>query len=256
MMKKLISLLATVMFLSASPAFALFTNGGFETGDLTGWTIDYGERTSNSGFAVDWASTGVDPDPVAGVWTASSTMLGQTADINPYNGNYMARINDSYGYYHATKISQTSSPITATDEKLFVNWGAALVNPTNYAHGNHEPYFNIRVLVGATEVASYFAASSSGGFINIGNDVSLPSPGDIMYRTGTWEFDLTSYVGQSITIEMIVADCSEGGHGGYAFLDGIGTTYQPPNVIPAPGAILLGSIGVGLVGWLRRRRTL
>ena len=83
-------------------------------------------------------------------------------------------------------------------------------------------------------------------------DKSLGSIGIIsenMYPLIHWSEDKFSYSG------TLVSRAAISFNGQYATrrfaVDNLST-----NTIPAPGAILLGSIGVSCVGWLRRRKTL
>ncbi len=254
MVKKII-FTATIL-LSSSSAFALFTNGGFETGDLSGWTLDYGLVTPGYGKSISWGfPIGVTP----GVWAAGDSMGGYSG--NPYSGVYSARINDIDGKYNATKISQTDT-ISASDiasgARLYVHWGAVLNNPIYHVinapapNMNANPFFGIDVRIGGGVVGTFYADAETkqgGGWTNL--------TGDNWYKHDTWSFDLSTYTeGTAVTIEMYVADCGLGVHGGFALLDGIGTSYSPETLVPAPGAIVLCLLGARIVSWAKRRRVI
>lgn len=256
-MKKLGYLLAMGLFLGASPSYALFVNGDFENGDFTGWTLKYG-RVNGGNQTISW---GASNHGLRTVIDDTATMPGQTLDINPYTGEYMARLNDIYGNYHATGIWQ-KDVITQSDidngAVLYVNWGAALVEPSNDHPVGDQPFFGIEVLVGGDVIDTFYAdalTKQGGGWTKAGY-----CDGDLWYKTGQWSLDIASYsIGTEVTINMYVADCGWGGHGGYAFLDSIGTIKPPvPDnpAVPVPGALALGICGVVATRRLRKRLSL
>lgn len=246
-------MVAASAFITSQPAHALFTNGGFETGDFSSWDIATGQVGSSTAYGdINWSAA---DHGIYAVIDNTATMPGQTTDVDPYNGTHMARINDINGYNHATRLSQ-SDTISQQDiddgATIFVNWGAMLIEPVNVHPAGAQPNFGINLTVNGTDIASFtanaLAHNSDSTWSSAGADSSGSS---LWYKHDTWSFDLSTFsVGDTVSISMWVADCSWGGHGGYAFLDGIGTT-NPDNPVPEPATMLL--FGTGLAGFAGSR---
>jgi len=61
-------------------------------------------------------------------------------------------------------------------------------------------------------------------------------------------------------IEMISIQTNSGWNGFDGYIDGLEITLNngsvgTANLVPVPGAVLLGAMGLGMVGWMKRRKT-
>ena len=211
-----------------SPINASCTNMGFESNNFSGWTGTTGIVTS--GIATD-------PYPVyepTGFTTTSTQHTIMTAGNDPVVGAALPKVCPSLttksmrlgdGTGTGSLGASIEQKFSVTTSNALFTYYYAVVFEDNGHDDFDQPIFRVDVLDCSgnnVTCGDYLVVASAGaaGFLNV--------PGTITYyKAWTPVFlDLSPYIGSCVTIRFITGDCAQGGHYGYAYIDGICNPIQ------------------------------
>ncbi len=193
-------------------------NADFELGNFTGWQGRRGDccpiTLTNNGITngrQTIMSPGIDPNTCGGLSTV-------------YSGNFSARLgNDNVG----AEAEALYFNFTVTPQSTLVQYAYAVVFEDPGHTDDEQPRFNSRVRLSDGSIIActdymVTAASDLPGFQSCPGIDSQGDPVNIAWRDwSTVTVDLSSYIGQTVTLEFETGDCSLGGHFGYAYIDAI-----------------------------------
>lgn len=218
--------------LASTVAHAQVVNGKFETGNFTGWNVDYLRnnaiptfpplKKADLGLVASTAATNLNNTVVAGAGTDGLLTI-------PLEGSYSANVNHRGDNNRASSIHQTYTTtladVDATDNKIHLRMAVAPV----IEDGGHDPdeqaYFFVEVtnLTKGTQMFQTF---------NFANQPGVPwqTIGGYQY-TGWQAIDVAPGngfldVGDQVRIEIIAAGCSQGGHSGEVYVDTVGAFFK------------------------------
>jgi hypothetical protein len=221
-----------------APARA-WVNQGFETGDMSGWTV-----TLNSGVSAITLPTnqvvapGVAPDTNGTLCPAPSICLNQVR-----NGNFAAQIfsgNGDTNHGDWSRIEQTDTVPAGAPYVSF--WFAAVLEGAHFISQPLNPesdsFVEAQILSGSTTIYtqrfSWYdtnAALVDDGFSDVEGGAIVP------WKHLPWTqyyYDLTGYIGQQVTIRYTAYSCVLTGHYCWGYLDD--AAWVPVSLVPSPTA--------------------
>ena len=255
-MKHVVAMMALVG-LSGLAQAGNFANGGFESGTTSGWTTGGGYRGDSPNAAItpaDFLAGGALNSDDGGrgaiidknyVDANVGALIGSTV----LDGNYSYRAEDTtYGGY-GTVISQQVKNYTDTD--IYFGWKVVLENG---GHVEDESAVMMLTLTDNTTGQLVLSRTYNAGDGGGGVDSRFRTEGEYFYTPG-WQLERLSIdqslSGHDFTLSLLAADCQPTGHTGYAYIDGFGS-YVPP--VPEPETYAMMLAGLGMMGWMARRK--
>jgi gliding motility-associated-like protein len=203
-----------LLFLMVNVGFSQSScpNSDFESGTLTGWQGAVGVccpiNATTAGIVTGrhtiMSGTGTDPNTCDVVTVVAP------------GGLYSARLGNDGSGAQAEKLSY-SITVSAANALFIYKYAVVLEDPGHLP--SEQPRFQIRVL----DATGTLIDPICGEYTVVSGD-NIPGFqtcfGSIRYKDWTTVgLDLTSYIGQTITIEFATGDCDLGGHYGYAYVD-------------------------------------
>ncbi len=190
---------------------SLCSNLDFEMGNFTGWTCQTG--TNNGYPAGNWTGTA----PVANRHTienGGNDPYGNFPKVAPGGGNFSVRLGNNSVGAQAEQLIFTFV-VGPNDTNFIYKYAVVFEDPGH--SWSEQPYFELKIYDGNNQIIpcsyqQYVAGGSIPGFINAG--------GGVWYKPWTTVgINLNPYVGQTLTIVVTSADCSQTGHFGYGYID-------------------------------------
>ncbi|MBK7861238.1 MAG: DUF11 domain-containing protein [Archangiaceae bacterium] len=212
---------------------AVFVNGDFEDGGLSGWTVT---TYQNKGITYPPASR-ADLKLLDGGTNKTRIITGPTESIIPSGldggaslripkyGLNAAVVNELGSGYNVNALTQqftvTAADVDPTDNKIHVRFALAPVLNSGGHGAADQPYFWV-TLTNITKNATLF------GTFNFAEQSGVPwQTQGVNFFTDWQSFDITPgnvalAIGDTVKLEVIGAGCSQSGHWGEVFVDGFG----------------------------------
>lgn len=219
------------------------TNNGFENGDVSGFSF-YSQKFPEWSIFNNFPSIPNSPQSNGIISVVDNSQKdGIVTSLDRVkNGNYAIKLNNGNGGDYDVSSMSREILIGSNQDNVTFNYALVLQDPGHLNNGvNTNPYYQCRLKTQSNNIV--FERKIVADKNNTDVFMSMIYQGQDLVYTG-WNcesIDVTQYKGQTLILEVIVADCGQSAHFGYAYFDNFcGVKCSAPTF----GKVVLDPMGI------------